>query len=89
MIENGLSRFAISAIYKLFCEVMLSCAHARFNFTKNMTPQSIAYYRPNGLIFRIPRDCGQVVLSEGVGAVDHPAAPGHSPVNSVTDVNDS
>ena len=58
------------------------CAHARLTFTKNMTPPSIAGYRPNGLIFRMPRDCGDAVLSEGVGAVDHPAAPGHSPVNS-------
>ena len=58
------------------------CAHARLIFTKNMTPRSIAGYRPNGLIFRMPRDCGDAVLSEGVGAVDHPAAPGHSPVNS-------
>ena len=58
------------------------CAHARLTFTKNMTPPSIAGYRPNGLIFRMPRDCGDAVLSEGVGGVDHTAAPGHSPVNS-------
>jgi hypothetical protein len=58
------------------------CAHARLILTKNMTPRSIVGYRSNALIFRMPRDCGEALVWEGVAAVDHLAAPGHSLVNS-------
>src|SRR5437868_2800739 len=36
----------------------------------------------DGPIFEIPKDHAQPVPSEGVGAVDRPAASGHSQVNS-------
>ena len=35
-------------------------------------------YWSDGLIFEIPKDCAEAALSQGVGAVDHPPARGHS-----------
>lgn len=49
------------------------CAHVRFTFTKNMTPRSIAGYRPNGAIFTMPRDRGEAVLLEGCRVSQKPA----------------